>query len=94
MHHVQNTLHDIEVHRREWVNSDFNFDNVLNAMLTLYTVSTFEGWPEWVCTRHGLDRQQFCCLEEYVKVIHLQLLFWCIKDTLLFIATFVLQVAL
>ncbi|MCI4380806.1 hypothetical protein PGIGA_G00244170 [Pangasianodon gigas] len=46
VHHVQNTLHDIEVRRREWVNSDFNFDNVLNAMLTLYTVSTFEGWPE------------------------------------------------
>ncbi|XP_017324467.1 calcium channel, voltage-dependent, L type, alpha 1S subunit, b isoform X2 [Ictalurus punctatus] len=46
VHHVQNTLHDMEVRGREWVNSDFNFDNVLKAMLTLYTVSTFEGWPE------------------------------------------------
>ncbi|KAF5901497.1 dihydropyridine-sensitive L-type skeletal muscle calcium channel subunit alpha-1-like, partial [Clarias magur] len=46
LHHVQNSLHDTEVRRREWVNSDFNFDNVLNGMLTLYTVSTFEGWPE------------------------------------------------
>ncbi|KAF4072330.1 hypothetical protein AMELA_G00261950 [Ameiurus melas] len=46
LHHVQNTLHDMEVRGREWVNSDFNFDNVLKAMLTLYTVSTFEGWPE------------------------------------------------
>ncbi|CAH8831967.1 unnamed protein product [Trichobilharzia szidati] len=30
---------------REWKNSDFNFDNVPNALLTLFAVSTFEGWP-------------------------------------------------
>uniref|UniRef100_A0A8C1LMT0 Voltage-dependent L-type calcium channel subunit alpha n=1 Tax=Cyprinus carpio TaxID=7962 RepID=A0A8C1LMT0_CYPCA len=44
--HVQNSLHDMEVHQRKWVNSDFNFDNVLNGMLALFTISTFEGWPE------------------------------------------------
>ncbi|KAK7916637.1 hypothetical protein WMY93_012398 [Mugilogobius chulae] len=33
------------VHRRIWHNSDFNFDNVLMAMMALFTVSTFEGWP-------------------------------------------------
>uniref|UniRef100_A0A671MIB9 Voltage-dependent L-type calcium channel subunit alpha n=1 Tax=Sinocyclocheilus anshuiensis TaxID=1608454 RepID=A0A671MIB9_9TELE len=44
--HVQNSLHDMEVHQRVWVNSDFNFDNVLNGMLALFTISTFEGWPE------------------------------------------------
>jgi len=31
---------------REWENDDFNFDNVFKAMLTLFTVATFEGWPE------------------------------------------------
>jgi len=31
---------------REWTNEDFNFDNVANGMLTLFTVATFEGWPE------------------------------------------------
>jgi len=31
---------------REWGNQDFNFDNVANGMLTLFTVATFEGWPE------------------------------------------------
>ncbi|KXJ12509.1 Voltage-dependent L-type calcium channel subunit alpha-1S [Exaiptasia diaphana] len=31
--------------QREWKHRDFNFDNVLNAMLTLFTVMTFEGWP-------------------------------------------------
>uniref|UniRef100_A0A8C5BEE8 Voltage-dependent L-type calcium channel subunit alpha n=1 Tax=Gadus morhua TaxID=8049 RepID=A0A8C5BEE8_GADMO len=30
---------------RKWNNSDFNFDNVLMAMMALFTVSTFEGWP-------------------------------------------------
>ncbi|KAL7407144.1 hypothetical protein ABVT39_003972 [Epinephelus coioides] len=33
------------IHKRVWHNSDFNFDNVLMAMMALFTVSTFEGWP-------------------------------------------------
>uniref|UniRef100_A0AAY4B0P2 Voltage-dependent L-type calcium channel subunit alpha n=1 Tax=Denticeps clupeoides TaxID=299321 RepID=A0AAY4B0P2_9TELE len=33
------------VKERTWYNSDFNFDNVLMAMMALFTVSTFEGWP-------------------------------------------------
>ena len=31
---------------REWTNNDFNFDDVLQAMLTLFTVCSFEGWPK------------------------------------------------
>nr|XP_033968463.1 voltage-dependent L-type calcium channel subunit alpha-1C isoform X1 [Pseudochaenichthys georgianus] len=31
---------------RLWENSDFNFDNVLQGMMALFAVSTFEGWPE------------------------------------------------
>ncbi|KAJ4921317.1 hypothetical protein JOQ06_022681 [Pogonophryne albipinna] len=34
------------VKERVWENSDFNFDNVLMGMLALFTVSTFEGWPQ------------------------------------------------
>ncbi|XP_059226806.1 muscle calcium channel subunit alpha-1 isoform X3 [Stomoxys calcitrans] len=30
---------------REWKNNKFHFDDVAKAMLTLFTVSTFEGWP-------------------------------------------------
>ncbi|XP_064604467.1 muscle calcium channel subunit alpha-1-like isoform X3 [Liolophura sinensis] len=30
---------------RTWCENDFNFDDVRNAVLTLFTVSTFEGWP-------------------------------------------------
>ncbi|XP_057583619.1 LOW QUALITY PROTEIN: voltage-dependent L-type calcium channel subunit alpha-1S [Hippopotamus amphibius kiboko] len=31
---------------RQWTHNDFHFDNVLSAMMSLFTVSTFEGWPE------------------------------------------------
>uniref|UniRef100_A0A8C1PZE2 Voltage-dependent L-type calcium channel subunit alpha n=1 Tax=Cyprinus carpio TaxID=7962 RepID=A0A8C1PZE2_CYPCA len=33
------------VRERIWINSEFNFDNVLMGMMALFTVSTFEGWP-------------------------------------------------
>uniref|UniRef100_A0A7N4PVR4 Voltage-dependent L-type calcium channel subunit alpha n=1 Tax=Sarcophilus harrisii TaxID=9305 RepID=A0A7N4PVR4_SARHA len=36
----------MQVYPREWLHNDFNFDNVLSAMLALFTVSTFEGWPQ------------------------------------------------
>ncbi|XP_035282345.1 voltage-dependent L-type calcium channel subunit alpha-1C isoform X14 [Anguilla anguilla] len=34
-----------EKDKRTWENSDFNFDNVLQGMMALFAVSTFEGWP-------------------------------------------------
>lgn len=30
---------------REWKSHGFNYDNVIYAMLTLFTVTTGEGWP-------------------------------------------------
>lgn len=30
---------------REWKKYEFHYDNVLWAFLTLFTVSTGEGWP-------------------------------------------------
>ncbi|XP_072566206.1 voltage-dependent L-type calcium channel subunit alpha-1C isoform X1 [Paramormyrops kingsleyae] len=30
---------------RIWENSEFNFDDVLQGMMALFAVSTFEGWP-------------------------------------------------
>ena len=29
-----------------WKKYDFNYDNVINAMSTLYVVSSLEGWPD------------------------------------------------
>ncbi|RVE70523.1 hypothetical protein OJAV_G00065270 [Oryzias javanicus] len=43
---MENSLKETMLAKREWINSDFNFDNVLNGMLALFTVSTFEGWPK------------------------------------------------
>ncbi|XP_004700135.1 voltage-dependent L-type calcium channel subunit alpha-1S [Echinops telfairi] len=31
---------------RRWLHNAFHFDNVLSAMMSLFTVSTFEGWPQ------------------------------------------------
>ncbi|KAM9319253.1 voltage-dependent L-type calcium channel subunit alpha-1S [Gastrophryne carolinensis] len=31
---------------RVWAHSDFHFDNVLSGMMSLFTISTFEGWPQ------------------------------------------------
>ncbi|CAH8494843.1 unnamed protein product [Dicrocoelium dendriticum] len=36
---------EITVQNRTWKTRDFNYDNVINAMLTLFTVTTGEGWP-------------------------------------------------
>jgi len=33
------------VEERSWERNDFHYDNVAKAMLTLFVVSTFEGWP-------------------------------------------------
>ncbi|XP_066912648.1 muscle calcium channel subunit alpha-1-like [Clytia hemisphaerica] len=39
------SLTDGERRPREWLTHKFNFDNVFQAMMTLFVVMTFEGWP-------------------------------------------------
>ncbi|KAB5536707.1 hypothetical protein PHYPO_G00110550 [Pangasianodon hypophthalmus] len=46
IYYQDNALHEMVIRKREWINSDLNFDNVLNGMLALFTASTFEGWPK------------------------------------------------
>ncbi|XP_062996842.1 voltage-dependent L-type calcium channel subunit alpha-1S [Elgaria multicarinata webbii] len=36
----------VEVEERMWFHNEFHFDNVFSAMMSLFTVSTFEGWPK------------------------------------------------
>lgn len=38
-------IHKPRLKEREWEKNRFHFDDVAKAMLTLFTVSTFEGWP-------------------------------------------------
>ncbi|XP_058487683.1 dihydropyridine-sensitive L-type skeletal muscle calcium channel subunit alpha-1-like [Solea solea] len=42
----EEALHEMVVRDRKWTNSELNFDNIFNGMLTLFTISTFEGWPK------------------------------------------------
>ncbi|XP_073724142.1 voltage-dependent R-type calcium channel subunit alpha-1E isoform X2 [Misgurnus anguillicaudatus] len=39
--------------KREWKRRDFHYDNVIWALLTLFTVSTGEGWPQVL--QHSVD---------------------------------------
>ena len=36
---------EVEAQPRQWKKYDFHYDNVLWALLSLFTVSTGEGWP-------------------------------------------------
>uniref|UniRef100_A0A8C8SEM4 Voltage-dependent L-type calcium channel subunit alpha n=1 Tax=Pelusios castaneus TaxID=367368 RepID=A0A8C8SEM4_9SAUR len=44
--YVDGSPMQIELRQRQWEHNDFHFDNVLSAMMSLFTVSTFEGWPQ------------------------------------------------
>ncbi|XP_056895578.1 dihydropyridine-sensitive L-type skeletal muscle calcium channel subunit alpha-1-like [Takifugu flavidus] len=55
--HMENSLQDTVLAERMWLNSDFNFDNVLYGMLALFTVSTIEGWPELLYRAIDSDKE-------------------------------------
>ncbi|XP_056894023.1 voltage-dependent R-type calcium channel subunit alpha-1E isoform X5 [Takifugu flavidus] len=42
-----------EMKRREWRRHEFHYDNVMWALLTLFTVSSGEGWPQVL--QHSVD---------------------------------------
>ncbi|GAA6072227.1 calcium channel, voltage-dependent, P/Q type, alpha 1A subunit, b isoform X1, partial [Tachysurus ichikawai] len=44
---------EVKAQKREWKKYDFHYDNVLWALLTLFTVSTGEGWPDVL--KHSVD---------------------------------------
>ncbi|XP_008577542.1 PREDICTED: voltage-dependent P/Q-type calcium channel subunit alpha-1A [Galeopterus variegatus] len=44
---------EVKARDREWKKYDFHYDNVLWALLTLFTVSTGEGWPQVL--KHSVD---------------------------------------
>ncbi|XP_062842400.1 calcium channel, voltage-dependent, L type, alpha 1D subunit, a isoform X2 [Trichomycterus rosablanca] len=53
------------IQKRHWHNSDFNFDNVLMAMMALFTVSTFEGWPALLYKAIDSNRENFGPIYNY-----------------------------
>ncbi|KAM7092322.1 voltage-dependent N-type calcium channel subunit alpha-1B isoform 5-T5 [Molossus nigricans] len=44
---------EVEAQPRQWRKYEFHYDNVLWALLTLFTVSTGEGWP--IVLKHSVD---------------------------------------
>ncbi|XP_029905891.1 LOW QUALITY PROTEIN: calcium channel, voltage-dependent, P/Q type, alpha 1A subunit, b [Myripristis murdjan] len=44
---------NVKAQKREWKKYDFHYDNVAWALLTLFTVSTGEGWPDVL--KHSVD---------------------------------------
>uniref|UniRef100_A0A671PYU1 Voltage-dependent calcium channel type A subunit alpha-1 n=1 Tax=Sinocyclocheilus anshuiensis TaxID=1608454 RepID=A0A671PYU1_9TELE len=44
---------DKKKEKREWKRRDFHYDNIMWALLTLFTVSTGEGWPQVL--QHSVD---------------------------------------
>ncbi|XP_045548030.1 voltage-dependent P/Q-type calcium channel subunit alpha-1A [Salmo salar] len=44
---------EVKAQKREWKKYDFHYDNVPWALLTLFTVSTGEGWPQVL--KHSVD---------------------------------------
>ncbi|XP_076740743.1 calcium channel, voltage-dependent, P/Q type, alpha 1A subunit, b isoform X7 [Maylandia zebra] len=44
---------EVKAEKREWKKYDFHYDNVAWALLTLFTVSTGEGWPQVL--KHSVD---------------------------------------
>ncbi|XP_061634035.1 voltage-dependent R-type calcium channel subunit alpha-1E [Phyllopteryx taeniolatus] len=42
-----------EVKKRDWKRHEFHYDNIIWALLTLFTVSTGEGWPQVL--QHSVD---------------------------------------
>ncbi|XP_051525705.1 voltage-dependent R-type calcium channel subunit alpha-1E-like [Myxocyprinus asiaticus] len=44
---------DKKKEKRDWKRRDFHYDNVIWALLTLFTVSTGEGWPQVL--QHSVD---------------------------------------
>nr|QQY02566.1 voltage-dependent L-type calcium channel subunit alpha-1F [Cryptocotyle lingua] len=57
--------------QREWENFDFHFDNVPNALLTLFTVATFEGWPTLLSRSIDSNKEDHGPIPNYRPVVAL-----------------------
>ncbi|XP_029473647.1 voltage-dependent R-type calcium channel subunit alpha-1E isoform X4 [Rhinatrema bivittatum] len=51
--YVDHDKNKMEVKHREWKRHEFHYDNIIWALLTLFTVSTGEGWPQVL--QHSVD---------------------------------------
>ncbi|XP_024943014.1 muscle calcium channel subunit alpha-1 isoform X2 [Cephus cinctus] len=54
---------------REWILNRFHFDNVAKAMLTLFTVSTFEGWPGLLYVSIDSNAEDYGPIHNYRPIV-------------------------
>ncbi|XP_044016897.1 muscle calcium channel subunit alpha-1 isoform X3 [Aphidius gifuensis] len=57
------------VKERVWKRNRFHFDDVAKAMLTLFTVSTFEGWPSLLYTSIDSNHENFGPIYNFRPII-------------------------
>jgi len=57
----------------EWKNSDANFDNVINAITTLFEIMTTEGWLDVMC--NGIDSRGIEKQPKYNYKVYISLYF-------------------
>ncbi|KAF5296914.1 hypothetical protein FQA39_LY12271 [Lamprigera yunnana] len=58
-----------QIKEREWEPEKFHFDNVAKAMLTLFTVSTFEGWPHLLYVSIDSKDENFGRIHNYRPIV-------------------------
>ncbi|XP_050528815.1 muscle calcium channel subunit alpha-1-like isoform X2 [Daktulosphaira vitifoliae] len=54
---------------RKWEANSFHFDDVAKAMLTLFTVSTFEGWPSLLQTSMDSNEEDRGPIHNYRPIV-------------------------
>ncbi|XP_044589495.1 muscle calcium channel subunit alpha-1 isoform X8 [Cotesia glomerata] len=54
---------------RAWRRNRFHFDDVAKAMLTLFTVSTFEGWPSLLYVSIDSNRENYGPIHNYRPIV-------------------------
>ncbi|GLV39288.1 Ca[2+]-channel protein alpha[[1]] subunit D [Carabus blaptoides fortunei] len=54
---------------RSWTNNKFHFDNVAKAMLTLFTVSTFEGWPTLLYVSIDSNKENYGPIHNFRPIV-------------------------
>ncbi|CAD7093988.1 unnamed protein product [Hermetia illucens] len=57
------------IKEREWDRNRFHFDDVAKAMLTLFTVSTFEGWPGLLYVSIDSNREDYGPIHNFRPVV-------------------------
>lgn len=78
-----------DVSRRTWMRREFHYDNVMAAMLTLFTVQTGEGWPSILQWSMDASYEDFGPLPHYRVELSLYYIIFFIVFPFFFVNIFV-----